>query len=181
MMSRNLIVAVAVFLSAGSNVAQAGPPSQLLGKSVVVNWSETRSQREDDNPEFHTVNASHTLSVYISAAGRVFSRQVNSTRAGSGAMNQAPGQGGGIYATRVPSFSGQSMTIIGETRGGARRTVVNFDNSFTSCSATTGLGFQHGQTSITISPITGQRVEMRSATVSSVSCSLQNGNVFGGG
>jgi hypothetical protein len=176
MTSTRLIAAIAVFTSVGSNVALAEPPENLLGKSVVVTWSDTRSQRDGDDPEFHTVNGSHTLSVYVSTAGRAFIRQTNTTRRGSGTRDQAPGENG----SRTAVFNGRSMTVMGQSRGGVQRTIVNFDNDFTSCNATTGLAFQDGQTSISISPITGRRVEMRSLTVNSVSCSLQSGNVLGG-
>jgi hypothetical protein len=177
MPSKGLIVASAVFLLARANAAYAGTPAQLLSKSVVIDWTDTRSQRDGDNPEFHTVNGSHTLSVYISSAGRPFIRQVNRTRVGSGGRDRAPGQNG----SRAAVFEGESMTVFGQTRGGAQRTVVRFDNGFAACSATTGLGFQSGQTSVSISPITGRRVETRSLTVTGVSCSVRNGNVFGGG
>ena len=176
MPSKGVIVAGALFLSAGANVAEAEPPAQLLGKSVVIDWTDTRSQRDGDNPEYHTVNGSHTLSVYISTAGRTFIRQINRTRAGSGRRDQAPGQNG----SRTAVFEGQTMTVFGQSRGGAQRTVVHFEGGFAGCRATTGLGFQSGQTSVTVSPITGRRVEMRSLAVTSVSCSVQSGNVFGG-
>jgi hypothetical protein len=175
MRSKGLIAGGLVFLLAGVNVAQAEPPAQLLGKSVVIEWSDTRSQRDGDNPEYHTVNGSHTLSVYISTAGRTFIRQVNRTRAGSGRRDQAPGQNG----SRTVVFDGQTMTVFARTRGGAYRTVAHFEGNFTGCSATTGLGFESGQTSISVSPITRRRVEMRSLAVTSVSCSVQSGNVFG--
>jgi hypothetical protein len=175
MPSKGLIAGSVVFLLAGANVAQAGAPAQLLGKSVVIDWSDTRSQRDGDNPEYHTVNGSHTLSIYISTTGRTFIRQVNRTRAGSGRRDQAPGQNG----SRTAVFEGQTMTVFGQTRGGAQRTVVHFEGGFTGCSATTGLGFQSGQTSVSVSPITGRRVEMRSLAVTSVSCSVRSGNVFG--
>ena len=168
-------------LSTTSTVALAGPPAQLMGKSVVISWSETRSQRDGDDPRVRTVDGRHTLMIYVSTAGRAFSRQINTTKLGSGTMDQAPGQSGGTYATRVPSFDGQSMTIIAENRGGARRTVVRFDGSFSSCSATTGTGFQAGKSSVSISPITKKRVEVLSVSVGGVSCSVQSGNVLGGG
>lgn len=123
------------------------------------------------------MNGSHTLSVYIGTAGRTFIRQVNRTRAGSGGRDQAPGQNG----SRTAAFDGQSMTVFGQSRGGAQRTVVRFDDGFSGCSANTGLGFQQGKTSVSISPITWRRVEMRSLTVTGVSCSVRNGNVFGDG
>jgi hypothetical protein len=177
MPSKGLIAGSVVFVLAGANVAQAGPPAQLFGKSVVIDWSDTRSQRDGDNPEYHTVNGSHTLSIYISTAGRSFISQVNRTRAGSGRRDQAPEQNG----SRTAVFEGQTMTVFARTRGGVYRTVVHFEGGFTGCSATTGLGFQSGQTSVSISPITGRRVEMRSLEVTSVSCSVRSGNVFGAG
>jgi hypothetical protein len=175
MPSKGLIAGSVVFLLAGANVAHGEPPAQLLGKSVVIDWSDTRSQRDGDNPEYHTVNGSHTLSIYISTAGRTFIRQVNRTRAGSGRRDQAPGQRG----SRTAVFEGQTMTVFGQNRGGVQRTVVHFEGGFAGCNATTGLGFQSGQTSVSVSPITGRRVEMRSLAVTGVSCSVRSGNVFG--
>ena len=176
MPSKGVIAVASILLLAAASAARAEPPAQLFGKSVVITWTDTRSQRDGDNPEYHTVNGSHTLSVYVSTAGRTFIRQVNRTRAGSGRRDQAPGQSG----ARTAVFEGQTMTVFGQNRGGAQRTVVHFGNGFTGCSATTGLGFESGRTSVSMSPITGRRVEMRSLTVTSVGCSVRSGNVFGG-
>src|SRR5215211_4499710 len=108
----------------------AGAPEALKGKSVIVTWTETRQQRHVGEPNFYSVNASASLSVYISTAGRAFSRRTNSTRAGSGSIERAPGEGG---EERRAQFAGQTMTLIGVTTGGAYRTSVDFDPNFTSC------------------------------------------------
>ena len=171
------VLAVTVILLVSTGLVRAEPPSQLYGKSVVVTWTDTRSQRDGDNPEFHTVSGSHVLTVYVSTAGRLFIRQINTTQAGSGHRDQAPGDKG----VRTAVFEGQSMTVFGQNRGGAQRTLVHFGSGFSSCNATTGLGFEHGQTSVSMSPITGKRVEMRSLTVNSVGCSVRSGNAFGEG
>lgn len=181
---RSICFAVAGVAVLAASDASAAPPAQLKGKSVVINWSETRQQR-DEKPDgswtaFRSVSATHTLSVYISTAGRVFSRQVNRTSLGSGTTEQLAGERGGSFPVRTPSFSGQTMTIIGETRGGARRTVVDFDAGFTSCTARTATAFQEGQSSVSLSPITKRKVEIKSSSASSASCALQNGNVMGG-
>ena len=68
------------------------------------------------NQIFNSVNGSVSLSVYVSTAGHVFSRRTNSTRAGSGTIEQALGKGGGAYPTRTALFGGQTMTMIGETK-----------------------------------------------------------------
>lgn len=167
-----------------SGAANAAPPAQLKGKSIVIDWSETRQQR-DERPDgswtpVRSVSATHKLSIYVSTAGRVFSRQTNSTRAGSGTTEQVAGEGGGSFPVRTPSFAGQTMTIIGESRGGARRTIVDFDAGFTSCSARTATAFASGQTSRSVSPITKRKVEIMSVSAGGASCAMQNGNVMGG-
>jgi hypothetical protein len=175
---RPFLFCILVLLS--PNLAYAAPPEQLKGKSVVVSWTETRQQRNVGEPNFRSVNASHSLSIYVSASGRVFSRQVNRTRAGEGGTEQVAGEGGGAYPTRTPMFSGQTMTVIGEAKGGARRTVITFDAAFASCTATTATAFEAGKSSISLSPITKKQVEIQSVTANGASCSLQTGNVFGG-
>jgi hypothetical protein len=158
----------------------AGAPEALKGKSVILTGTETRQQRYVGEPSFYSVNGDVSLSVYVSTAGRVFTRRTNSTRAGSGTIEQAPGEGGGVYPTRTALFAGQTMTLIGVTKGGAYRTLIDFDASFASCSAKVALAFQSGRTSISLSPITKKHVEMKSVTANGISCSVRAGNVLGG-
>src|SRR6478609_10208695 len=109
----------------------ASAPAGLQGKSVVVSWTETRVQRFVGEGEFRTVNGAITLSVYVSSAGRVFSRLAFETRRGAGQSDQLAGAG----ARRVPSFSGNTMTVIHPlTSGGVRRMHVTFDGAFSTCS-----------------------------------------------
>ncbi|MEH2627553.1 hypothetical protein V1292_005608 [Bradyrhizobium sp. AZCC 1719] len=158
----------------------AGAPDALKGKSVILTWSETSQQRYVGEPNFYSVNRSANLTVYVSTAGRVFSRRTTSTRAGSGTIEQGPGEGGRAYPTRGALFGAQTMTLIGETKGGARRTLIDFDASFTSCSARVALAFQSGKTSVSLSPITKKYVEIKSVTVNGTSCSVKTGNVLAG-
>ena len=72
------------------------------------------------------------------------------------------------------------MTLIGETKGGAYRTVIEFDASFASCTARVALAFQPGKTSISLSPIIHKYIEIKSVTANGMSCSVKNGNVLGG-
>jgi hypothetical protein len=166
---------VAVLVSAAANTAGAAPAG-LLGKSVVVSWSETRVQRFVGEANWRSVNASHELSVYISSAGRVFSKFSATTRRGTGANEQVSGAGG----NRVPSFSGNSMTIVQAQQGTARRIAVEFDGGFSSCTASVIRGKESGAGSgYAKSVITGQRIEIQSASAGSASCSVRAGNVFG--
>jgi hypothetical protein len=77
-------------------------------------------------------------------------------------------------------FNGQSMTIIGEAKGGARRTLVDFDSSFTSCSAKASMGFESGKSYFSYSPIIHRTVEIKSAVTSGESCAIENSNLLGG-
>ncbi len=175
---------LAALLTCTASAAHAAPPDQLKGKSIVINWSETRQQRDEKSDGTWTpvrsVSATHRLSIYVSTAGRVFTRQTNATSAGSGTTEQVAGEGGGAYPVRTPSFAGKTMTIVGEGRGGARRTVVNFDAGFTSCSARTATAFQEGKSAVSLSPITKRKVDVISVTAGGASCALQTGNVMGG-
>jgi len=163
----------------GGPAAAASAPEPLRGKSIVVTWSEARVQRHVGEANFRQVNASHNLSVYVSAVGRVFNRLTNTTRAGTGATEQVAGSEG---AKRVPSFSGRSMDLYAPFRsGGMRHVVVEFDAAFGSCSAKVTYAKPPGTTiSIADSPITKKPVEFQSLTPGAASCSISSGNVFGG-
>lgn len=163
---------------------EAAPPPQLLGKSVVVTWSESRIQRSENHPNFRPVSASHKLSPYIGSSGRVFSRQTNTTRSGSASTEQVQGQSGANTnsQTRVPTFSGRSMTVFAPfQQGGMRHLLIDFDGNWGSCTAKVSYAKQVGaRTSIAWSPISKKMVEIQSITTSGETCSVQSGNVFGG-
>ncbi|MFL6817190.1 MAG: hypothetical protein ACJ8EF_04535 [Bradyrhizobium sp.] len=174
------LIALHLLLLTTQQAHAAGPPEALKGKTIVLAWTETRQQRVVGDPNFHTINGWHGLSAYVSTAGRVFSRRTMSTRAGSAAIEHAPRDGGGAHPTRSAMFGGQTMTLIGETKGGAYRTVIEFDASFASCTARVALAFQPGKTSISLSPIIHKYIEIKSVTANGMSCSVKNGNVLGG-
>ena len=157
----------------------AAAPSQLFGKSIVITWSETRTQRNVGEADFRQVNASHNLSVYVSSAGRIFNRLTNTTRRGTGATEQVAGSQG---ARRVPSFRGKSMEMFAPFQsGGMRHVTVEFDAAFNSCSAQVTYAKPPGTTSsIAHSPITKRLIEFQSVTPGAASCAIQSGNVFGG-
>ena len=153
-------------------------PAVLLGKSVVLTWSETRLQRRLGDQNFRSVNASHNLSMYISSAGRVFVRQTIRTRAGVGSGDQVSDS---PQSHVVPSFVGRRMTLFSPFRaGGMRRHVITFDAAFDTCTATVAFAKEAGrETAITGSLIDKQHlVEMQSIAVANVTCVVQNGNVF---
>jgi hypothetical protein len=179
-MKSRVFAGLAALICTTSAAGAASAPAGLHGKSVVVSWTETRVQRFVGEGDFRTVNGSITLSVYVSSAGRVFSRLGFQTRAGAGQSDQIAGGG----SSRVPSFSGNTMTVVHPlSSGGVRRMNVTFDGSFSSCSATTQFGKQEGvgrQIAKSWSSAVKRQVEIKSVSPGGVSCSVRNGNVFGG-
>jgi hypothetical protein len=68
------VIAVPIPLSA---VAHAGSaPKELYGKSIIIAWTEQRSQRQLGQANFRDVLVPLSHSVYISTAGRIFDRFV---------------------------------------------------------------------------------------------------------
>jgi hypothetical protein len=179
-MSRISVVAIACLVAAPTAVPAAAPSAPLYGKSVVISWSETRQQRDVGQLNFRSVAAQQNLSIYVSSAGRVFSRFVLQTGRGTGASEQVAG--GDNAGSRVPSFQGRSMILFAPFRsGGMRRVVVDFDAGFGSCNARVGYARESGHaTSIGYSRITQKLIEVQAIEVGGASCSVQNGNVFGG-
>ena len=108
-------------------------PSPLFGKSVIATWAEARVQRNAGDKTYGPVYGDQKLSIYVSTAGRVFSRFTNITSAGSGSNEQVAGQNN---ANRVPSFGGKTMDMLMPFRnGGARHVKVEFTAAFDGCEA----------------------------------------------
>lgn len=169
-----------LMISLTTQAHAAGLPEGLRGKSIVLAWTESRQQRVVGQPNFYTINGGVNLSLYVSTAGRIFSRRTVSTRAGSGSIERAPSEGGGGLPARGALFRDQTLTLITEAKGGAYRTTIEFDASFASCRAGVTLAFQSGKTSIALSPIIHKYVEVKSMTPSGISCSVRAGNVLAG-
>jgi hypothetical protein len=179
MISHRWTLALLLVVVPGHALA-ASAPNQLRGKSVTVAWSENRMQRVVGEAEFRSVTVQHQYQVYVSSAGRVFSRMTNTNRRGrSGSRDEVGGEGDNRW---VPSFSGQSMTVLmGGRGGGARRVAVSFDAGFGSCSADVVRAKEVGAETMRATSIIipGRQVEIKSVTTSSASCGVQAGNVFG--
>ncbi len=157
-------------------------PSQLYGKSVVVNWTEERQQRVNGESEIRNVARNGTFSVYLSSAGKPFSRMSYSfsgRRGGlkTGKRDAVGGEGG---SARVVAFSGNTLTMSRAMNGGARNIMVTFDGGFQSCSAQVLTGKEAGSGSIRAhSMVNGNAIEMLSVKTGAASCRVQDGNVFG--
>jgi hypothetical protein len=188
-MSSRIISAIllpAAFATAAITPAGAAP-HQLYGKSVVIGWREDRQQRVAGQDQIRAVGVSAEMRVYISEAGRPFSRMTmlamnRHAHLKSGNVDAVDGVGSGPKGnfTSAVNFNGATM-IVSQPRGsgGAQQVLVRFDSGFQSCSAQVIVGRSSNSGSITArSLINGQRVEMFSVKASGESCHVQSGNVF---
>jgi hypothetical protein len=180
---RFLLSAFGIVTLVNLSDAAEGPPPELLGKSVVVTWSESRVQRDESEANFKSVHATQNLSLYIGTTGRVFSRMTFTTGLGSGHIDHvqeklAPDP---KFRERDATFSGQSMTVVLPFRqGGMRRLLIDFGDKFDNCSAKPSYVTEAGSpTSLGRSPITHKLVEFKSITMSDATCSILSRNVFG--
>jgi hypothetical protein len=171
----------ACLLGLSSIAIAASAPAQFYGKSIIVRWSENRVQRFVGEPSFHPATVNHELGVYISTAGRVFSRQINS---GFGRTVSQDEVGGTAASPRITTAIGdRSLTIfIGRAIGpasGLRRVTVDFHQSWEQCGAQVVRVKQAGAASIVaMGRLGGRMIEIQSVSIPTASCAIRAGNVF---
>ncbi|MBI5323559.1 hypothetical protein [Bradyrhizobium sp.] len=151
-------------------------PKQLYGKSVVVGWTEQVTQKRSDGAASNPTIVRERL-VYVSGAGRVFVKGRNSINnprySGRKDFERGPGEGA---SEGTPNFQGDRLVGTGVYSGFARRLVVTFDPSFTSCSASVVYGRSGGPSvwkDMNDSRIT---YEVQSINVGGTTCSVREGN-----
>jgi hypothetical protein len=121
------------------------------------------------------VNARRSVQkvLYVSTAGRVFSRTDRQVHRASERTEVGPGGADG-----APSIQGNTIVGTLALGSGASRMVVTFDGSFQNCTATVITGGQNGR-AMTWKGIDGTVfTSTGSATMSTPSCSVQTGNAF---
>ena len=181
---RSLLAALLVICNAAAVPSLAHgqtAPQGMRGKSIVVAWREQRNQRRGNQKDFHDVTAPLSRTIYISTAGRPFSRFTGTLGSSTGSAENV-GASGTSYGggPREVRFDGRTMTLTSTTKGGlARRTTIEFNESFTNCQAQVVFAKQAGRDVVVgRSLVTGQPMEIRSVTVTGVTCSIRAGNVF---
>jgi hypothetical protein len=180
-MSRILVaLPIAVFLTHSASAQST--PAGLQGKSAVVSWTETRTQRNVGEDRTENVPVPYTYRVYFSSAGRPFARLTVANQHGQVASRDRVGTGerSGDGGARSLLMQGNSLVATSGHGGGARRIQVTFDGSFANCTANVILAKQVGASKIIMrNLVSNKQMEILSVTTSAASCSLQVGNVFG--
>lgn len=172
---RSAVVACAML---GLSTAQAAAPDLLRNRSFVVSWTESRTQREAGQTAFRDIAVGMQMTVYVSSAGRPFSRLVASARGGSVSHGSVGTDGTSLGAGhRKVSLSGSRIVITSNFGGAARQIVV--DASEPGCSARVSVAKLQGTTAVAFSRTDGRSFEVRALSAGAASCAAQNGNAFG--
>jgi hypothetical protein len=180
-MDRRLIRSLgAGAMAVASTTASAAPAPDLVGKSIVVTWSEGRQQRVNDAPGLRSVTVSFNLGIYVSGAGRPFTRLTSTGGRGSVSSNEQVGGtgaslGGGARSVRV---DGRTVLLQADYGNFARSLRVDVSPGGGGCNAQMSVGKQVGSTPKPFRNQAGMTIEIHSVSVSGTSCSIRDGNLF---
>jgi hypothetical protein len=168
------------FLLLAPAAAQAAPGSDLVGKSVSVSWTENRQQRTNGS-EVRAVTRNFQLQVYVGGTGRPFTRLTNSGRGGTQSNEQVGAEGESLGGgARAVTVNGNAIAVQANWGNYARSLRVDVAPGGSSCSAQMSVGKQPGSAPKAFRNTAGRTIEIHSLSVSGVSCSIRQGNVFGG-
>lgn len=167
---------VAAAISGPIGPALAAAPRQLYNKTIDVNWTVSVDQTSPDGQRRNvSVAVNHT--VYVSSAGRLFERASRSTRRGQRQTENEPGasRNKGGEATGL-HFEGSRLVGTTAFAQGARRFVVSFDASFSTCTVAVMFGRDTG--GLKRKGVDGVMYTINAMKASAESCSIREGNPF---
>jgi hypothetical protein len=166
------LVAVAAVAVLGSPASAA--PQGMLDKTITISFEASIPARSAAG---QTLTARRTVQkvMYVSSAGRVFSRTARQAGRASESKDVAPGGADG-----APRIEGNTIVGTLGLGSGASRMVVSFDGAFQNCTASVIVGRESGR-ALTWKGIDGNVYTATGpASVSTPSCAMQPGNAFAG-
>jgi hypothetical protein len=178
------ILAAALTLLSAFAYAESAP-QEMREKSIIIRWTEHRNQRQFGEANFRDEIVPLSMTIYVSSVGRPFFRFA--TQFGRhDTRNAASSEGVGTTGTafgggpRKVQFQSRSPIFTASSNGGlARRYTVSFNETFSACEAQIISAKLAGtDVGVGLNLRTRQPLEIRSTTVSDISCSVRNGNVF---
>jgi hypothetical protein len=182
---KGILLSVAV---SAPGVAEAAPlPAPLLGKSVTVNWTANEQRKFEGTGEITFPAFSDSLSIYISTAGRAFSREVFVRTGGSGGQrgsqsvsDQAPDDSRSSTGDqRIVHFEHGALLVDNRLIAGTRHISITFGAGYGSCNARLTYDRPGDGGPIRRKLLNGRRYELVSIQTSAPSCSIMSGNVLG--
>jgi hypothetical protein len=175
------VVAAIAILPAIDAACAASAPQQLVGKSIVVKWREDQTQvTESGSPRQVVIH--QNLSTYVSTKGEIFTRRTAMNQRGqTGAEERVGASGRSARGASSSLFSGRSLVVTGASSGGvARRIQVDFDATYSACTASVVVGTPPGQKARFHGTIERDKIfEIKSISAVGPTCEIAAGNVFG--
>ncbi len=177
---RGLLLSPSVALLAAPLVASAAP-AQLYGKTITLSWHAVGVSSSDDG---RTVYFDHlnTRTVYVSSAGRLFTRGVTSLARNEGfAVCREHGpddkkvNNEGLAAEI--RFDGGKLVGIQQFARGAGQIVATFNSSFSSCTLSVVYG-RIGGSALRVRALDGKMYDVQSISAVSPTCSISDGNAL---
>jgi hypothetical protein len=150
-------------------------PAPLRGNSIVLHWSSMRTWKFTGGPKKGQLmqrGFSVSASLYASTQGRIFGR---TERDGQDISNAVSGAIESAHGERWVFESGTLVGYFPYVRG-VVRLQANFSDGYKTCSMNLTFGKLGGTEPL----IAEGGLELVDYTVTSKSCSVQRGNVFGG-
>lgn len=173
---KNILCSTIFLIGTGVETFAASAPPAALNKTIKISFSVNGTSVTPDGTP-HAFNTLILQTMYISSAGRVFSRQSISALRGrrSRQVEAAPDQ------KSNSSFQFNGNTLVGQIgwASGARQITATFDAGFTSCSASVIEGKQNGELIKRRGP-SGSLNTITASSISNTSCSIESGNAFSG-
>ena len=183
MFMERLSLLILFFALPGSAEAENGAPKWLLGRSVVLQYTEARSfepvepgsgRPHDDTVDFRTI-------IYISSRGRIFaqSQSAVTTAYGSRSYNLIKSPDA---ATQGSDWRFEGETLLGLNKMGddasVERVGVRFDHYSQTCTMTLAYARAKGSEGMVLPGWHGEHYYLRRHQLTSSVCELKAGNAF---
>jgi hypothetical protein len=163
-----------VAICASSAIAAA--PENLRNKTFTVSWSEEHNQSSDGG-EFRDVSVPYLWTMYVSSAGRGFSRM----RAGGGrraGTHESVGKEGSSFGGGEHAATFTSSGIVVRANFGEAARQISIAVTGSGCSAQIVVGKTPGVEVAKFTRTDGRHFEIRSLHAGAASCQMQEGNAF---
>jgi len=152
-------------------------PAPLLGHSVILNWTETRSWRPaGDGGVPHRDTLAGSASAYLGKEGSVagkYRSDVSVNVQGKPVTNSLSFEGGHWR------FDGHALVGDYVSAQGVMRISITFSNGFKDCSLAIIYGKPKGMPAFVVEGWMKEHYLLESASVTAQKCSVQEGNVSG--
>jgi hypothetical protein len=150
-------------------------PSGLLNKTIKVSWFQQTPGLEIGTSNSGSAGRSVSIILYVSSAGRIFSKFAQ--RTGRFTADNAVAPEGSLFRSEGSQLVGLLHPRAGAGNS-ATRVTVSFDGGFQSCTAEVILGSEGGKP-LEWTGLNGLKYRATGhPTISQQSCAISNGNPF---